>query len=88
MNIYMLTGMVIGLSMVGELFRLLVGPSSWDRLLAANLIALKGLMILAVFAYMNELNYLLDVALVYGIIGYIGIILIANYLAEGRHDHD
>lgn len=88
MDIYSLTAFVIGLSMMGELFRLLVGPSSWDRLLAANLIALKGLMLLTVFAYKNQLNYLLDVALVYGIIGYIGIILIANYLAEGRHDHD
>jgi len=78
----------IGLSMIGELFRLLRGPTSWDRLMAANLIAIKALMILALFAYANQLDYLLDVALVYGIIGYIGIILIANYLADGGNDHD
>lgn len=88
MNLLNISIFVIVVSMMGELFRLILGPTSWDRLMAANLISVKGLMILALFAHYNQLEYLLDVALTYGIIGYIGIILIANYLAEGRNDHE
>lgn len=88
MNLLYISIFIISISMIGELFRLLRGPTSWDRLMAANLISVKGLMTLALFAYYNQLEYLLDVALTYGIIGYIGIILIANFLAEGRNDHD
>lgn len=88
MNLLSISIFAIGLSLAGELYRLMIGPTSWDRLLAANQVSIKGLMILALFAYSNELGYLLDVALTYGVIGYVGIILIANYLAEGRNDHD
>ncbi len=83
MIILEITLWVLAVSLAGELYRIIRGPQAWDRLLAANLIAVKGLLGMAIYAHVNHLPYLLDVALIYGFIGYVGIILIANFLAQG-----
>lgn len=88
MNLLTVTLYVISASMLAELYRIVKGPTYWDKLLAANLLAFKTVVLLVIFSNLFELTYLLDVALVYGLIGYIGVVLIANKLAEGKREHD
>ncbi len=88
MNLLVITIYVISLSMLGELFRIIRGPTFWDKLMSANVIGLKTIMLLVIFANQYDLTFLLDVALIYGLIGFIGIALIANRLAEGKRDYD
>lgn len=58
-------------------FRMLIGPTIWDRLLCVNLLTSKVLMILVLLAYLNEQNYMIDFAIIYALLGFIGIMFIA-----------
>jgi len=62
--------------------RMIIGPSVWDRLLAMNLLVAKTIMLIVVFASQSELSYLLDFAIIYAILGFIGAIFIALFLLE------
>lgn len=70
---------------LAAIIRVVLGPTIWDRLLGLNLISSKIMMIIVLFALMLERSYLLDIALVYGFFGYIGIVLIARFV-EKRGD--
>ena len=60
--------------------RVIIGPSVWDRLLGLNLIASKIIIIIILFAAINEMTFLLDFAIIYAICGFIGTIFLANFV--------
>ena len=62
--------------------RLIDGPSIWDQLLAKSVISTKIIIIIIVFASINETAFLLDFAVVYALFGFIGTIFIALFLSE------
>lgn len=65
------------------LYRVVFGPTPWDRLIAVNLISSKVVMIMVAAAVFFERRIYLDVALVYAIIGFVGVIAISKFL-EGE----
>ena len=74
---------LLGLTAV-SLVRVIIGPSSEDRMIGLNLISSQVLAMLVLLA-VKELNALyLDVALVYAILGYIGILAVARYISDGK----
>jgi len=60
------------------------GPSVWDRLMGMNLIATKTIMIIVVFAAINDIAFMLDLAILYALFGFIGTVFIALFLAKYR----
>jgi len=65
----------------------LVGPTKWDRLLGYGLVAAKVNMLIVIFAYLTGNSFYLDIALVYIILSYVGIVALADYLkAHGGSD--
>ena len=74
--------------LIGFLFlcfiRLLKGPSIWDRLLGMNIVATKIVVIIIVYASINETAFLLDFAIIYALSGFIGTIYIALFFADRR----
>jgi len=82
MNFIMIAlGVVIGLVLL-SIIRAIMGPSIWDRLLGLNLVTTKVLTIIVLFAYLNDLTFLVDVAIVYALIGFIGTIFTALFLMD------
>ncbi|MBN1834773.1 MAG: pH regulation protein F [Spirochaetales bacterium] len=63
--------------------RVVIGPTPEDRLIGLNLAASQVLAILVVLGVREEQAIYLDVALVYAILGYIGILAIARHLGKG-----
>ncbi|MCL2592479.1 MAG: monovalent cation/H+ antiporter complex subunit F [Defluviitaleaceae bacterium] len=64
--------------------RVVKGPTIWDRLLGMNLISAKIIMIIIIFASMNNTGYLLDFAIIYSLFGFIGTIFIALFLSKQK----
>ena len=64
------------------ILRAIKGPSIWDRLLAMSIMSTKIIVIIVLFASMNETAYILDFAIIYALFGFIGIIFIALFLSE------
>jgi len=75
---YILWIMFIFLSLY--IVRIVRGPSIWDRLLGLNLTSTKIIIIIIVFASFHETAYLLDFAIVYALLGFIGTIFTARFL--------
>ncbi|QSX08998.1 pH regulation protein F [Alkalibacter rhizosphaerae] len=74
------TLLVISVYIFLVLIRVIMGPTIWDRLLGLNMITAKIIISIIVLAVLTERSYLLDIALVYSVLGFIGTVLIARFV--------
>jgi len=58
----------------------LLGKSRWERLVGYSLVSAKINMLIIIYALMTENTFYLDMALVYIILSYIGMIVLASYM--------
>jgi len=75
------------ITMAMALGRALLGPSIYDRLLAANMFGTKTVLLLSVVAFLYGRPDFLDLALVYALINFIGVIAVLEFIRE-RADSD
>lgn len=66
------------------LYRIIKGPSTYDRMLGVNVIGTKTIIILVLIGYVFERPYFFDIALLYAILNFIATVVIAKYLERGR----
>ena len=64
---------------VVSMLRVAIGPTSADRLIGLNLVSAQVLAILVLIAVKKHLPVYLDVALVYDIFGFLGILAITRF---------
>lgn len=69
------------------IFRLVKGPSVWDRLFGVNLVSTKIIIIIIALASLFERTFLLDLAIVCALMGFIGVIFIAQFLLDRGKKH-
>lgn len=74
---------ILVLSGLFHVIKIILGPSIWDRLLGFNLFSLHIVLIILLYAVKTGLYYLIDMALVYALLGFISIIFIARYIKRG-----
>ncbi len=65
------------------LTRAALGPSVFDRLLAANTIGTCSMLLLAVMGFLTGRPDFLDIALVYGLLNVLGTIAVLKYFRHG-----
>ena len=64
------------------LYRLIAGPTLFDRVLGAGAIATKTMVIILVVGFaFGRIDMFIDITLAYAILNFIGVIAIAKYLA-------
>ena len=74
-------------TMALALVRALLGPTIYDRLLAANMFGTKTVLFLSVVAFLYGRPDFLDLALVYALINFIGVIAVLEFI-RGRQDNE
>ena len=62
--------------------RLMLGPRGADRLIALSLITALGLAVLVLYGVEADRSIYLDVALIYDILGFLGVLGIASFIRE------
>lgn len=77
---------VLVLAIVASFVRLIIGPTIWDRLLMVNLISVKVVLFVAIYAIYLGSTLMLDIAISYGIIGYLTITLLSKYIMTGGRE--
>jgi multicomponent Na+:H+ antiporter subunit F len=78
---------ILAVTALLTLYRVIIGPTAWDRIIAVNLISSKVVCIMVVSALLFRRTIYMDVALVYAVIGFVSTIAISKYLErEGRRD--
>lgn len=70
------------ITMALALTRALLGPTIYDRLLAANMFGTKTVLLLSVVAFIYGRPDFLDLALVYAMINFIGVIAVLEFTRE------
>ena len=68
------TTVTLLLVMALALSRAFVGPTVFDRILAANMFGTKTVLLIAVIGFLFGRPELLDIAMVYALINFIGVI--------------
>ncbi len=63
-------------------FRIIIGPSLWDRLLGCSLICSKIIVIIIIYSLRHGQAFYLDVSLVIAILGFVGTTSISRFLRK------
>lgn len=71
------------------LVRALAGPTTYDRIAAVNMFGTKTVLLIAVLAFISGRTDLLDIALVYALINFIGVVTALKLVTqEDFHSSD
>lgn len=65
------------------LYRVVKGPSIFDRIVGINAIGTKTIIILVLISYVFQRPSFLDIALLYAILNFIGSVVVSVYLERG-----
>ena len=66
------------------LARALMGPTLYDRILAVNMVGTKTVLLIAVFAVLSGRTDMIDIALMYALINFIGVVAVLKFVAHGN----
>ncbi len=78
-----LSFVLIGLAVLFSLIRLFKGPTVFDRILAADTLAVITTALLVLMSLLFSRVIYMDVALVYVVLGFVGVVVVARYLEGG-----
>ena len=74
---------LIAVAIVLGVIRLIRGPDTVDRVIAVDLLTVISISLIALLAHFAERFIYLDVALVYGLLRFLGVLAAARYLEKG-----
>ncbi|WP_347297249.1 monovalent cation/H+ antiporter complex subunit F [Dolosigranulum savutiense] len=80
---FVLTALII-LS-IGSIYRVIVGPTVWDRILGFSFFSAKIIMLGVVFGVLIDRVFVVDISMIYGILDFIGTIMIVRFI-EAKGD--
>lgn len=78
--------LAILLTMLLALARALLGPTVFDRMLAANMFSTKTILFIAVIGFLKGRPHFLDLALLYALLNFVGIVAILKFVRTGSAD--
>jgi len=85
MFVVAMSGIVV--TMVLALVRALKGPTTFDRILAANMFGTKTILLIAVSGFLTGRPDWLDLALVYALVNFAGTIAVLKFVRFGDLAH-
>lgn len=69
--------------MMLSLISVFKGPTIWDRLLSLNVLSSKLVLAIVMYASINYSRMFIDVAIVYTLLSFIGIVFISDFMKKG-----
>ncbi len=74
---------IITLALILDFYRFIKGPLASDRVMAADTMTVTSAALLVFLGLIFERYIYLDIALIYAVLGFVGVIVIARYLEGG-----
>lgn len=74
---------ILGLATLILIFFLIRSKNIWERLMAINLVTIKMIMLITVYAVLIESPIVMDISITYSIIGFISVTLVSRFLLKG-----
>jgi len=80
-NLLIYTAMAISsVSILVALIRFIKGPEKVDRIVAVDVISTIGITLILILATLMRREIYIDVAIVYAILGFIGVIVVSRFI--------
>ncbi|WP_166241950.1 Na(+)/H(+) antiporter subunit F1 [Paenibacillus turpanensis] len=93
----MLSGMllaalvILSVSILGGLYRILIGPSMPDRIIALDAVGINLIGIIAILSILLRSQAYMEIILLIGILAFLGTVAFSKYLEKGvviEHERD
>lgn len=81
--LFTIAGGLVALAGVLAFFRIVAGPTAADRMVGLDGLTVIAISFLAYLAATDGRIIYLDVALVYGLVSFLGVVALARYLERG-----
>jgi multicomponent Na+:H+ antiporter subunit F len=82
-TLVVVAAILAGTAFLLALWRFFVGPSAADRVVAFDVLTIIAVTGIVLIALTEERGIYLDVALVYALLSFLGVIAVARYLERG-----
>ena len=79
----LISAVLIFFSIVFGIIRLVIGPHTVDRVVAIDLLTIVTIALIVLLAHEADRYIYLDVALVYGLLSFLGVLAVARFLEKG-----
>ena len=81
--IFAVTAFAVLIALGIALIRAFLGPTMFDRILAVNSIGTKTVLLIATLGFLTGRPEFLDIAIVYALINFIGIVAVLKFVKYG-----
>ena len=82
-TLFLISGLIAVLALFVAAFRFFRGPTAVDRVIAFDVLTIISISLIAIIAHSAQRVIYLDVAVVYGLLSFLGVIIVAKYLERG-----
>lgn len=88
-SIFLYTGLFLSFLMVISLYRAIFGPTILDRMIGANAIGSKTVVLLILIGFIYErVDMFVDIALAYAMLNFIAVLAASRYFQKRKDLHD
>lgn len=82
---FLILTIFIAMLFLASLYRILTGPTVYDRAIGAGLIGTNAILILVLIGFLYQrIDMFVDLALAYGFLNFIGVVALAKYFERKR----
>ena len=81
--LFLSAALITGIALLLSLVRFMIGPSPADRILAFDVITIISITGIVISALVENRGIYLDVAIVYALLSFLGVIIVARFLEKG-----
>lgn len=75
---------ILAVSILLVFYRFIVGPTISDRIVAVDLVVTIGIGVIAVYSILTNQPTFLDIALIFGLIAFLGTVAYSTYLEKRK----
>lgn len=80
-GVFLWMALLIGALIAVNLYRVAVGPTLYDRLVATSVIGTKSILLLVLAGSIFErVDFFVDLSIVYALLGFVGVVAAGKYL--------
>ena len=73
---------IILISVLLTLYRFIKGPTTFDRIAAFDTLTISTISLISILTYLSGRGVYMDIAIVYGLLSFLGVIIISKYLEK------
>jgi multicomponent Na+:H+ antiporter subunit F len=73
----------VGLALILTIIRFIIGRTNIDRVIALDVMTVSSIALIGMIAHLTNRVIYMDIALVYGLLSFIAVLIIARYYEKG-----